>query len=267
MLSFNLFFFFWPIVVLNEINCKLACEDTTLRTFRRAIGLRQNMKTDLIPFLINVKAHNLVDAIIRILVNLSIPVECLFSIEVMMRTDAGRNTVSDLNALLTTSKESFAGVKAIKAIVDHIKHILKKDSKLSFEHCDSINNCLLLLRNILHIPENPHQKIQINHKLQNQIIWNLFTFSFDKLLIYLMSCSQKSFWCVTIVQLIALMYKDQQVNTLQKLLNAWLEESLSDSSEDFESNTSPAKDGSGDSSPMLTSDRTSDSSDSGGKSS
>lgn len=69
------------------------------------------------------------------------------------------------------------------------------------------------------------------------------------------------------VQLIALMYKDQHVGTLQKLLNMWFENSLSESSDENESNTSPPPPNqlSGDSSPMLTSDPTnSDSSDNGG---
>ena len=35
------------------------------------------------------------------------------------------------------------------------------------------------------------------------------------------------------------MYKDQHVGTLERLLNIWLESSLSDSSGDDESNTSP----------------------------
>lgn len=68
------------------------------------------------------------------------------------------------------------------------------------------------------------------------------------------------------VQLISVMYKDQQASTLQKLLNVWLEDALSDSSDDFESNTTPPqKENSGESSPVLTSDpTTSDSSDNGG---
>lgn len=74
------------------------------------------------------------------------------------------------------------------------------------------------------------------------------------------------YWAVTMVQLIALVYKDQHVGTLQKLLNLWLEASLSESSEDNESNTSPPDQGSGDSSPVMTSDPTSDSSDTGGSS-
>jgi timeless protein len=72
------------------------------------------------------------------------------------------------------------------------------------------------------------------------------------------------YWGVTMVQLIALLYKDQHVGTLQKLLNLWLEASLSESSEDNESNTSPPEQGSDDSSPIITSDPTSDSSDGGG---
>jgi timeless protein len=140
-----------------------------------------------------------------------------------------------------------------------MKNILDTD-KLSLNECETINNCLLLLRNILHIPENV-QQYQQHTPMQNQILWNLFTQSIDKLLIHLMSCPQKSFWGVTIVQLIALMYKDQHVGTLQKLLNHWFEAASVTESSENESNTSPPKQCSGDSSPMLTSDPTSDSSD------
>lgn len=73
------------------------------------------------------------------------------------------------------------------------------------------------------------------------------------------------YWGVTMVQVIALIYKNQHVGTLQKLLNLWLEASFSESSDDNESNTSPPDQGSGDdSSPIITSDPTSDSSDTGG---
>lgn len=48
-------------------------------------------------------------------------------------------------------------------------------------------------------------------------------------------------WVVTIVQLIALFYKDQHVENMQKLLGSWLNNTTSDSSEDDdESNTSPS---------------------------
>lgn len=248
--------------ILEEINCKLAMEDHTLRTYRRAIGFGQNLKKDIIPFLINVKDPQIFDCAVRLMVNLTVPIECLLSVDVMSRTEIGRHTIYELNRLLITSKEAFVDLKATKAVIDRMKNVLETDHKLSPKQCESVNNCLLLLRNILHIPEST-QPSHVNTSMQNQILWNLFTQSIDKLLIHLMSCPQKSFWGVTLVQLIALMYKDQHVGTLQKLLNHWFDAgSHSESSEDNESNTSPPKHNtSGDSSPMLTSDPTSDSSD------
>lgn len=210
---------------LNEIYCKLTCEDQTLRTFRRALGSGQYVQTDLIPFLINVKDPKLVDMMIRILVNLTMPVECLFSTKVMMRTEIGRHTVSDLTALLTSCKESFTDARATRAVVEHMKNVFDKGNKLMFEHCDSINNCLLLLRNILHIPENAGQNAseRKNHSvsMQNKIIWHLFMMSIDKLLLFLMSCSQRDYWSVTMVQLISVMYKDQQASFFFLLLKYW----------------------------------------------
>lgn len=193
------------------------------------------------------------DAIVRILVNLTVPVECLLSVEIMSQTEAGRVTICELNKLLYSSKEAFNELKSTKAVVDYMKNILEKKTSLSNEQCDCVNNCLLLLRNILHIPEVTIF-CRYGSLMQNQIIWNLFTQSIDKWLIYLMSCTQRSYWGATMVQLIALMYKDQHVGILQKLLNVWFEGS---ESSDNESNTwSP--------SPMVTSDPTSDSSDNGG---
>uniref|UniRef100_A0A1B0FQE6 Timeless N-terminal domain-containing protein n=1 Tax=Glossina morsitans morsitans TaxID=37546 RepID=A0A1B0FQE6_GLOMM len=259
------------VAILEDINYKLTWEDQTLRTFRRAIGFGQNVRSDLIPLLENSTNVDVFDAVVRILVNLTIPVECLFSVDVMYRTEMGRHTIYEVNKLLHTSKEAFTDPKSTKCIVEYIKHILESDCKLSTRKCDQINNCLLLLRNVLHIPEaNVNYLVSSSHNqtpgsqsvsMQNVILWNLFIQSIDKLLLYLMTCPQRSFWGVSIVQLIAVIYKDQHAGTLQKLLNMWFEASLSESSEDNESNTSPPKQNSCNSSPIMTSDPTSDSSD------
>ncbi|XP_039441744.1 protein timeless isoform X11 [Culex pipiens pallens] len=254
------------LVNLEEIIGKLAVEDTTLRTFRRAIGFGQNVKNDIVPLLVHAKDSKILDPTIRLLVNLTVPAECLLPVDLVSKSEIGRHTIFELNKLLITSKEAFVDWKTTKAVIDYMKSILEKDSKLSVQNCDSINNCLLLLRNILHVPEvNTPGETKPAHStsLQNQILWNLFTQSVDKLLIYLMSCPQRAFWAVTMAQLVALMYKDQHISTLQKLLSFWFESTLSESSEDNESNTSPPQQCSGDSSPMLTSDPTSDSSDNG----
>nr|CAD7397075.1 unnamed protein product [Timema poppensis] len=194
----------------------------------------------------------------------------------LCKTDAGRITVFEVNHLLVTCKEAFVNPRCTGRLVGYMRGFLDKEDKLSPSECESIQNCLLLMRNVLHIPEKLSNGPTCT--MQNQILWNLFSHSLDKALIHLMTCQQKvtlgyvslvffcaqAYWAVTMVQVIALMYKDQRVRTLQKMLNQWFESSLSDSSEDEESNTSPSEQYSGASSSLLTSDPTSDSSDNAG---
>nr|CAD7260714.1 unnamed protein product [Timema shepardi] len=194
----------------------------------------------------------------------------------LCKTDTGRITVFEVNHLLVTCKEAFVNPRCTGRLVGYMRGFLDKEDKLSPSECESIQNCLLLMRNVLHIPEKLSNGPTCT--MQNQILWNLFSHSLDKALIHLMTCQQKvilgyvslvffcvqAYWAVAMVQVIALMYKDQRVRTLQKMLNQWFESSLSDSSEDEESNTSPSEHISEASSSLLTSDPTSDSSDNGG---
>lgn len=239
-------------------------EDRTVYTFRRTIGAGQYVANDLIPFLINVKEPRLIDMLIRALMHLTVPFECLFAVDAMQPTDAERHVRAELGGLLAVCKDAFTDLRAIRAVVEYMKHFLDKGTKLTYEQCDTVNDCLLLLRNLLHIPDARHSATA-SISMQNHIIWNLFVMNFDKLLIYLMSCGQHDVWCFTMIQLVADMYTSQHPSTLKQQLMAWIEDASSDSSEDFESNTSPPKEHSGDSSPVITSDPTSDNSDNGGR--
>ncbi|CAG9813992.1 unnamed protein product [Phaedon cochleariae] len=258
--------------LLEDILRDLSADDCTSWPFKRALGAGENVSKVLLPLLVRVRddadvldAARIVEAAVRILVNLTVPLEYhMGSIEASSHTEVGKRTICELSKVLSASKEAFADSRSTKAVVDHMKSIIERKSPMSAEDCDSVNDCLLLLRNVLHIPEGRAQGSGSAVGLQNQILWNLFTQSVDKIIIYLLSCPRKTCWSITVVQLIALMYKDQHEGTLQKLLNLWLEGYYSDSSEDNESNTSPPEQGSNDSSPVVTSDPTSDSSDNGG---
>lgn len=179
----------------------LLTEDCTLRSFRRALGSGQNVRKYIIPLLVHAKGDKkttetikIVDTTIKILVNLTIPVEYLLPVEAVSQPNVIKETINDLNRLLTVSKEAFVDSRSTKAVVDHMKYIVESESPLNLEQCDTINNCLLLLRNILHIPESKvpsSNGSSVHSSMQNQIIWNLFTQSIDKIVIYLMSCPQK----------------------------------------------------------------------------
>ncbi|XP_072156806.1 protein timeless isoform X2 [Bemisia tabaci] len=244
---------------LHLIYRNLCMEDRTSRSFRRSIGHAQAIKKDLLPLLTNSKDKEILALTIKILVNLTLPVECLLCPATMTKSPAGSTVVYELNWLLHAAKESFVDKHSTRSVVDFMQEILEKVPQLDKMECEHINTCLLLLRNILHIPET---RGVFSLSLQNQIIWNLFTQNIDKVLIQLMNEDLCANWGITIAQLIALIYKDQHVNTLQKLLSLWFEAALSDSSDDNESNTSPPE-RNNDSFSNTTSDPTSDSSETG----
>jgi len=227
--------------VLDNINRRLNEEDKNLRTYRRALAFSQMIQKDLVPILVN-SMHNLevFDAVIRLMVNLTVPVECLCPLDILTKSDVGRQTIYELSNSLLKTKEVFRDSRTTRVIMEHLSRY-SGQNKVSTMEITLVNNCLLLIRNILHIPDSTMSNKNLKQKCsnQNQIMWNLFAQNLDKILLDLIKHNVSSIWCTSVVQLIALVYKDQHVITLQKLLQNFLESSLSESSEDNESNTSP----------------------------
>ncbi|XP_057372867.1 protein timeless-like [Daphnia carinata] len=283
---------------LEEIIAKLNSEDQTTRPLRRALGFMDILNKDLIPILINSKDQpSVFRSTIKLLVGLTVPVECLVCVETSNQSPSSQHIVHELTQLLYNAKEAFLDPRATRAVLDHLHRLLEKQQPLSSDDSESVNHCLLLIRNILHAPERPPNMVEVvdngttasvaqpgtsnsqtpylgphSHShgytadcsQQNRLLWNLFSQGLDRMLINLLACSQKDEWVVTIVQLIALFYKDQHVENMQKLLGTWINATTSESSEDDdESNTSPPI-GPCNSPQILTSssDPTSDSSDS-----
>ena len=119
-------------------------------------------------------------------------------------------------------------------------YVIDKNKGLETSTIAIINNCLLLIRNVLHMSDVVlrFRQEESNRSAHNYILWNLFRNNMDDVLLDLMGHVNVGSWCNTIVQIIALIYKDQHVVNLQKLLQTFLDSTLSESS-DNESNTSP----------------------------
>ncbi|XP_015376105.1 PREDICTED: protein timeless-like [Diuraphis noxia] len=92
-----------------------------------------------------------------------------------------------------------------------------------------ISDCLHLIKNILHIP---------NEQYQNTILWIIFSERFDEIIIALIANSNRRHWAVLIIELIALIFKNQHVEEMTKQIIKMNETISFDSSEDNESNTS-----------------------------
>ncbi|XP_068209614.1 protein timeless isoform X3 [Palaemon carinicauda] len=249
--------------------------------FRRALFMNKIISKNLIPTLISVKEdRGILESTIKVLQELMIPVECLIPINIMGKNTEGFRIISELDHSIATAKEAFLEGKCTKALVDVMNSLLQDSKSLTLEECEIINYCLLLVRNLLHVSSVPNllesvstsrgsrtsssTKTQQGDKeedhngvvIEDRIMWNLFAHRFDHVIIQLLTCEQQHLWNITMVQLVSLMYREQQQTTIRKLINEWLELSLAESSEDDENNpmTSSSSDA------ISTSDPVSDSS-------
>ncbi|KAG0723966.1 Protein timeless [Chionoecetes opilio] len=254
--------------------------------FRRSLFMNKIISKNLLPLLIHVKEERgLMAATVRVLQELMTPVECLMPTDTMGQNPEGRRIIYELESAIVSAKKLFLDTQVTKAIVDLMASVLQEGKVLSPPECELINQCLLLVRNLLHVssipaPHRPKSYLgpptgssatttttmsgssgqqggNPSVVTEDQIMWNLFAQRFDNILIQLLTCSQQHMWNITMVQLVSLMYRDQQQGTIGKLISEWLESSLPESSEDDENNPMSSSSSSDD---ISTSDPVSDSS-------
>ncbi|XP_029341047.1 protein timeless isoform X1 [Acyrthosiphon pisum] len=217
-------------MILMHIYEKLNSSERSATHLRQIIGFSQLLSQHLIPMFIAVNNDNIIDILLKILVSLISPIESL-----MLVGENGDNSVLlGLNWMMSMSKAAWANLKAIKRIMEIIKEHMKKLSNCpagctNNYSISSISDCLRLIKNILHIP---------NEQYENTILWMFFSEQFDEIIISLIANSNRGHWAVLIIELIALIFKNQHVEQMSKQFIKMNETKKFDSSEDNESNSS-----------------------------
>lgn len=193
----------------------------------------------------------------RLLAELTTPTECLICIDASSNrsSTSQRIVIHELSQLLYSIKEAFLEPSAFEVVIDHLHELLEKvtlyhfhllkhthtrgftcfdnvqhvtqKTTLSSEDCECVQHSLLLVRNILHLPQRPRNTVvdvesatssaaqqpshaQTPHQVparsngssctttdccnsqENQrLLWNLFAQKLDRLLINLLASPQK----------------------------------------------------------------------------
>ncbi|KAI9557987.1 putative TIMELESS/TIM-1 protein [Daphnia sinensis] len=238
---------------LNEICGKLRSEDPNTRPFRRAIGFLDVLNKDLIPILVgNKDQRKIFYSTIKLLVELTTPIEGLVCIEASKRSTSKNVVVHEVEQLLYSAKEAFLDGRATLVVLRHLHHLLEQRT-LSSDDNKCVNDSLALIYNILHVPERPSNELcnvgaadaeaaqqqtesisshfhqpHSNSKSyavggrQSRLMWNLFAQGLDRILITLLTKSQKNDWIAGIVQLMALIYEDHCIEEMEKLVDTCL---------------------------------------------
>ncbi|KFM75022.1 Protein timeless, partial [Stegodyphus mimosarum] len=121
----------------------------------------------------------------------------------------------------------------------HEKHMIP----LKDEDCNHLKNCLNLMRNLLHLPEDiiSYEKglAQMHSEFlstQSKFIWNLFVQGVDGALLLMLNSKYRAYWTAPLAHVIALLYRGQSISKVHLALE--LVSSASESSGDEESDGS-----------------------------
>ncbi|XP_060576649.1 protein timeless-like isoform X2 [Ruditapes philippinarum] len=197
---------------LTALTENLQEEDPIDRSTRRQLAASHLIQQDLVPMLIDLEDDpELFQLGVRLLVSLTQPIECL------QQTKCGETKglqgeppwVWDVNSMLLEAKTACSEEKFIKAVFSEIQKILEDAGEYDLVEvdCESINQCLLMIRNLLYIQDTA-QGPEYLSGIHMVFLRNLFHCGIDKVLLFLLNANQKDFWGVTLVQLISLLYRD-----------------------------------------------------------
>ncbi|XP_064455742.1 protein timeless-like isoform X2 [Ornithodoros turicata] len=246
--------------LLKAIEEELAYEDPMQHKTRKLISTSEAIQKNILPVLIHShESPNIFRAVLRVLLRLTTPVECLIPIDLALQSAENHAAIGELHKLLLATKQAFLDVRSTDALVKLLKSKMKQvrlvdklgslldqeKKQMSVDDLEGLSNSLVLMRNLLHVPDKAEAvKFGITEEMyedwlnvHNKLIWNLFVHGLDGVLILMLNSEYKVNWAVVVVQIIALLYKDQDVGNLQHLISN--STSTSESSEDdIESNTS-----------------------------
>ena len=76
--------------VIYDISRRLTEEDKNLQTYRRAVAFSHMIQKDLLLILVNSMHIEVFDAVIRLVVNLTVPVEYLCPLKILTKSEDGR---------------------------------------------------------------------------------------------------------------------------------------------------------------------------------
>ncbi|XP_054721438.1 protein timeless-like isoform X2 [Uloborus diversus] len=228
--------------VLEKLETALQNEDVVNRNVRLALHICDTVTNDLVPIIIYEKDPKIRAIGIRILVSLSMPVECLLPIEDIRNDTKSQNVRKKLILCTFTIKKAFLDACATLSLVSMMREAMiraeKHSNALEKEECIHLKNCLVLLRNLLHIPEDAksskESRLCLTHWLavQKKLIWNIFVQGIDGALLMMLNSKYRTHWTEPLAFIIAQIYRNQNVSKIHQALG--MISSPSDSSEDDE---------------------------------
>lgn len=191
--------------------------DSEDHEYRRYIGQKKVMQTDLIPMLMsNFDNPDVADVLLRLIVNLTYPTLLLY--EGYQPKDAvGRRHFLHLVEILQGYKEAFAVQQVWVVLGERLQKVLQVDWTERTEEQDLIIQRLLTLtRNVLHVPANIdlEKRFDNDASLHDQVLWALHQAGLLDLILYIVGSSSEHQYHRHAIEILYLIYREQSATSL-----------------------------------------------------
>uniref|UniRef100_T1IWD6 Timeless N-terminal domain-containing protein n=1 Tax=Strigamia maritima TaxID=126957 RepID=T1IWD6_STRMM len=192
--------------------------DDENHTVRRELGTMKIMVTDLLPLFKNYwEDKTLLDIVLRLLVNLTNPALVLY--EDIPIDRILRNHYLEIVHHLQCYKQAFQEEKIFNILTNKLGHLFELD----WEHRQEedrliIERILILVRNVLHIPPNPQEEKRTDNdaSVHDNVLWALHKSGMENILLYVANSKDESNFCVHVIEIISLMFREQNASQLAK---------------------------------------------------
>lgn len=192
-------------------------EDET-RDVRQQLGAAQILQSDLLPILTQHRQDKpLFDAVVRLMVNLTQPALLCFGS--VPKEPSFRHHFLQVLTYLQAYKEAFASDKTFGVLSETLYELLQLGWEERQEEDNLlIERILLLVRNILHVPADLEQEKSIDNdaSVHDQLLWAIHLSGLDDLLLFLASSPAEQQWSLHVLEIISLMFRDQNPEQLAR---------------------------------------------------
>ncbi|KAJ8036132.1 Protein timeless-like [Holothuria leucospilota] len=194
-------------------------EDETC-DIRRQLGAAQILQNDLIPIVTQYSRQSeLLETCIRLMVNLTQPVDLCFSKPEMKGDKAFQSYGLEILSHQQAYKEAFGDEDFMACLAEKLKKLLEKPWERRREDDTLLmERILVLVRNILHVPADPNaeKRTDDDASVHDRVLWGMNTSGMDKLILYIASSEGEQHWCIHAAEIISRMLREQSPEVIAK---------------------------------------------------
>lgn len=206
-------------ICISDLIKFLRIEDRKTCDVRRQLAQTMVLEKDLLPILTTYfEDQDIVEVMMRLLVNLTMPVLLCFEKEDKPKKDKLIEKLHlEVNNYLRSYKAQFVMSNAMKVFSSQLGNLLELGKANRTDDDDlMLERLLIIIRNILHVPADSYEDEQLQNSLSvhDKLVLSIVEYGVADLLFYLCGNRDEEQHCLLSMEIISLIFRDFDATTL-----------------------------------------------------